>query len=132
MTYRIIFGLLGAAVLYGLFTLVSFEHVPSEQVQSFDSANNVNDSVSASREIMIDPESGEMTNDPKMIEKIKKESKTPAASAKKKKVKMTEMEGGALKVELGKDWIRSHEVSIDNQGDLSTEGHSQLQVKEAQ
>jgi len=132
MISRIFFGLLGVAVAYGLWSQFS----PQEE-HSSELSNELSQSPGASREIMVDTESGEMINDPEKMKNIKKSNKKPVASdngetVEKKKVKVTEMEGETLKVELGKKWIRSADVSVDEEGNLNEEGHSELQVEEAQ
>jgi len=132
MISRIFFGLLGVAVAYGLWSQFSPQGEHSSEL-----SNELSQSPGASREIMVDTESGEMINDPEKMKNIKKSNKKPVASdngetVEKKKVKVTEMEGETLKVELGKKWIRSADVSVDEEGNLNEEGHSELQVEEAQ
>jgi len=83
---------------------------------------------SANLEVMIDPETGEMTSDPT----ARRAQKTAPLDIEQPDVVMTEMPNGATKIELNDRFIRPLEVSIDENGNITNEGHSELKRVEAE
>ena len=124
MKNRVIFGLLSAVTLAGFSSHLLLKKVnPELPVKPIQQA-------SAGLEIMLDPETGEMLTDPEKITELKAAQKAPEA-AKDQRMVMTEMDNGALKIDLGKRFIRPLTTSVDDNGELHEQGHTELQTRES-
>jgi len=124
MKNRVIFGLLGVAALAGLSSQLLLKKANPE------STTLLVKQPSAGLEIMLDSETGEMLTDPEKITKLKAAQKTPEAT-KSQRMVMTEMDNGALKIDLGKRFIRPLTTSVDENGELHEQGHTELQTEES-
>ena len=136
MKNHIILGLLGVVVIAGLSTQVFNKKAEPEVANQLDS--NSLDIVSSKASTMkIDPETGEIMTDPDKIEKLKSTpqnattEQTDDKDIKNKEMKMTEMENGAIKVDLGKRYVRPNTATIDEHGNLVQHGHSELNQQES-
>ena len=116
MKKSIIFGLLGVVAVIGLSTQILFKkNTPELNIE-------LGQHKSVGREIMLDPETGEMLTDAEKINELKAVEKAAKVKSDQKMV-MTEMEGGALKVELGKRFIKPQTASLDEDGNLVKGDH---------
>jgi hypothetical protein len=124
-----LFGLLTIAVVFG----TSAYHLLNKS--NDDLGQELAQSQGADLEIMLDEETGEMITDPQKINKmmeLKKTEKVEKAKKEKPAIVMTEMEDGAIKVDLGRRYVKPRSASIDEDGNFINEEQIELSNEEVE
>lgn len=125
MKIYLLFGLLAVVVLAGLSTHFLFNEPSS------DSNSDLIPVQGAGLEMMLDEETGEMVTDPKKLDKLMALKKKPARKE-KPKIVMTEMDDGAIKVDLGRRYIKPRSATVDENGNFINHGHTEFAAQEAE
>ena len=124
-----ILGLLGVIALAVLSTQFLFKNAdPIDELSQSQTTNSKNATM------VLDPETGEIMTDPDKIEKLKANPQSTAqnqAKDKNKEMKMTEMDNGALKIDLGQRYVRPNKATVDENGNLIQKGHTELDSQES-
>lgn len=103
----------------------------SLQVASTEPVNENNKQIgeqaNSNLQVIIDPETGQIVTDQNRLIDLKKSSSTSASIAlEQTEVTMTKLENGATRIDFNGRFIRPLTVSVDEDGQLTSHGHTEL------
>lgn len=134
MKNYLILGLLGIVILAVISTQTIFKKNQTELADGL--SQNQTSTTTKSATMMLDPETGEIMTDPEKIDKLSTaapESTTETQSEiKGTEMTMTEMDDGALKIDLGKRFIRPNRAAVDEHGNVIEQDHTELESQESE
>lgn len=92
-----------------------------------ESNSQAGEQAKSNLQVIIDPESGQIVTDQKRLIDLKKSSGTAAAvPLEETEVTMTQLENGATRIDFNGRFIRPLTVSVGEDGELISHGHTEL------